>query len=235
MLKLETKVILLVAAAGVCAVTLTGCGDIEAIPPGSVESTWELRPSGCQRADVDTVEVWMTPTGRGSSEPTSFQRSCDSGQLVADGLKPGRYEIRLFGIDGQGRVPFAAGPRKITVFSDQRVTAPHALLTARPASLRASWRFENGRLCGSNGVDEVTVSVYGDEGDLIRTDSFECSRGEARLHNIQPGVHRVEIIGQTGEPTRWAGSEEITFKPARTEGFDAVLKSVESPADTTDG
>jgi hypothetical protein len=211
-----------------------GCGDIEAIPPGSVESTWELRPAGCQAAGVESVEVWLTPTGQGASEPVDFQRACQTGNLVADGIEPGHYELRFFGIDAQGDVPFAAGPTNITVYSDQTNTAPHALLTARPSSLAATWRFKNGRLCGSNGVDRVTVSVYGEQGDLIRTDDFDCTRGEARLHHIPPGDHRVEIIAQTGEPTRWAGSAERAFEPAQTSDFDAILEPVETPAETTD-
>ena len=211
-----------------------GCGDIEAIPSGSVETTWELRPAGCRSADVDSVEVWLTPEGRGPTDPIRAERSCQTGTLVANGIEPGRYQLRLFGVGADGHVPFAAAPQKVTIFPDETVRAPHALLTARPASLQTTWRFKNGRLCGANGVDRVTVSVYGPEGDIIRSEDFACTQGKALVQHIQPGRHRVEVIAQTGEPTRWAGTSEVRFQPARTAGFEAVLESVDAPAETND-
>jgi hypothetical protein len=84
-------------------------------------------------------------------------------------------------------------------------------LTAKPASVEAAWRFDNGRVCGANGVSRVEVAVYDQAFYEIAREQFSCNQGSGVIEGIAAGDFIVEAVGE-GDEAVFRGVAETTLK-----------------------
>lgn len=159
----------------------------ETIIDGSVTLSWQVGSSGCAMSGVDTVEVDIA----GFAE----QVPCTDGQLTLD-VPPGDHSVLLLGLDAGGVARYQASGG-VTVREGEAVTMPTAVLGAIPATLDVSWYFENGRLCGGNGVSDVEIVVF-DNDFIVDSLATSCDDGIERLSDLLAGSYTITVLGRDG-------------------------------------
>lgn len=175
-----------------CVIDGPGLGDPDTTgqPPGDgiVEVSWIVGSSGCALAQVTDIQLTI-----GTYENTY---PCDNGSTRVQ-LPAGDYSLVATGLDADGVARFEATEELVSIFEDETTILPTLRLSALPASLTLFWRFENGSLCGANGVDSIDVALFDNE-QLV--DPFpivvDCDPGEADFDDIAAGSYVVSLLGQ---------------------------------------
>ncbi|MFB6264933.1 MAG: hypothetical protein ABEL76_15120 [Bradymonadaceae bacterium] len=199
-----------------------GCGNsVEPISNGSLLVRWSVRPHGCDRAGVTAVEARLD--SKHSHRVERFDCARDEG--VVENLRPGNYDVVLVGVDESGNPTYDAGPRRATVRGSREAKAPKMRLTARPAGVKVSWRFANGKVCGSNGVDKVRIVLYDEDDYEVASRSLGCQRGQTTLDDVPPGEYLVEVRSGDGAEKTWVGFEKTELERGKTGTAEVVLKS----------
>lgn len=165
---------------------------------GAVEVAWEVGASGCEAAGVATVEVSI-----GDAIGTF---PCSDGGATLE-VPPGDHFVLLDGIDAQGQVRYG-GEGEITVGPGEVVAVPTIVLSALPADLTVTWYFDNGRLCGQNGVELVDVRVFQDD-YVVGEAEAHCDDGEATVEALVAGRYDVSVLARDGQGVATHGATEV--------------------------
>ena len=111
---------------------------------------------------------------------------CEAGEVRFNLLDPGRYEVRVYGLDADGVAIMDSledGPLTADVIGRDTtvVLDPAAMLTAAPARLMMRWQFGFGS-CESAAVGGFTISAWrADGGELLMEADVPCEMpGEGR-------------------------------------------------------
>ena len=171
----------------------------EPLPDGTIIVAWEVGASGCEAAEIDTVEVTI------DGGTSSF--ACGDGTATFD-VPAGVYDIHLDGVDLQGATRYD-GDTEVTVGAGQTVNAPTTVLSALPADLTVTWFFENGRLCSANGVEEVELTVFEDD-FVVDSVVAPCDDGTASLEDLVAGTYDVNLLARdAGGVAQFEGTETV--------------------------
>lgn len=186
----------LIAVALACAVV--SCDeDAVSEDPGGLSLQWRVSPLGCKDSGVQIV----TAEVQGPSAPSQVVFPCDTGRTVIEDLMPGRYTVRLYGVDLSGRATFASAQIDVGV-SPGTITPIESLrLTAKEARLEINWFFENGRLCAQNGVSEVLIGVYDKDAYAIDERTYACGTARGTIEGLQSGSYLIQILGLAPDGT----------------------------------
>jgi hypothetical protein len=202
------------------AVSLSGCGeDVEPLGDGSLALSWQISPHGCESAGVEEVEVRLENAHRNYDE----RFACEAGQAELTQLAPANYKLSIVGIDVNGLATFGADTEKVEVRAEERVDAPHVRLSARPASLEVSWRFDNGKVCGANGVAEVEVALFDEAFYELDRQTFSCDAGVGQLEDIVAGEYLVEAVAESEDGGVYEGMSDVTLKRGDEAEIDVEL------------
>lgn len=189
----------------VAALLSTGCivqhsTGTEPLGPGTVDFTWQVGASGCELSGVTDVEVVV------GSASQVYPCTDGGGTLsVADGS----YDLIAIGYDVDGVPRYSGTEPNVRVYAGGSVSVPTVRLEALPAQLELNWYFENGRLCGSNDVDDVDVVLFKD--DRIELDFVTpCDDGTELVEEVPAGLYTVSILGRDSTGTaRFSGEADI--------------------------
>ena len=177
---------------------------------GSIEVGWEVGAAGCEAAGVETVTVTV------DEQTSSF--ACADGVGSVD-VAPGQYLVTLEGLDADGH-PRYGGEGSVSVGPGEVVTLPTVVLSALPASLTVTWYFENGRLCGSNGVEEVDLRVFEDD-YLVDEVTAGCDDGAATIASLPAGTYDVGLYARDADGVVTFSATEVADLG---KGDDVVLE-----------
>ncbi len=178
--------------------TLVSC-DEDSAPeePGGLALEWRVSPLGCKDSGVQIV----TAEVQGPSAPAQVVFPCDTGRTVIEDLMPGRYNIRLYGVDQSGRATFASTKIDVGVSPGTITPITSLRLTAKEARLEVNWFFENGRLCAQNGVSEVSVGVYDKDAYAIDERTYACGTARGVIDGLQSGSYLIHVLGLAADGT----------------------------------
>ena len=199
------------------------CGEsVEPVGEGRLGLDWNIRPHGCQASGVEKIRADLNFKGGGRKETFS----CQQEKAVIGDLRPANYQVRLYGIDAAGDETFQAGPQRVTVYGGEKNEAPEMHLTGSPSNLSVEWRFANGRVCGSNGVGTVELTLY-DTGDYkVRGHEASCTDGETRLEGLAPGNYLIELRANGGD-TAFSGFSKVRTRRGKTATSEVLLEKVD--------
>lgn len=150
-----------------------------------VEFAWQVGAAGCIDAGVETIEVTMGSVsdvfdcleGRGSIE-----------------VRTGTYDLLLEGLDSKGFARYEGGVADVVVGDGATVPLGTIRLQARTGDLEATWRFEDGRLCGPNGVVELDLALIQNE-RIIEQVITDCADGIELLPGVVAGEYELQALG----------------------------------------
>src|SRR5690554_900960 len=197
------------------------CGEqVEPFGEGALELSWEVSPMGCAASEVDLVEVELANERRSYLE----QYSCTRGSASIEGLAPGSYELTLSSYDAGGAATFESAARAVTIRPERVERVTPVALSARPAELEVSWRFDNGRVCGANGVERIEVAVYDSAFYEMTRRDFVCNRGAGTISDLFAGDYIVRVSGQ-GAEVAYSGDVDVSLKRGQSGEVEAVLQS----------
>jgi hypothetical protein len=177
-------------AAVLAAVASTGCADSEPAPLGTLEVSWTFGPNSCAEAGVDRIAIEL-------DDAIVREADCEDGEAIIEDLEPGSRQLSLTGLDLDGVERFAAVPETVAIVADGIATADDVLLSALPARVDVTWYFTNGRLCSTNAIDEVELSVWRD-GFLEGSTGAACDEGKAAIAGLSSGTFIVELRALDG-------------------------------------
>ena len=206
---------------------LSACSDeVAPFGTGSVALEWAVSPRGCEEAGVMHVEAQLTRTSDTST--TTHRVACSQGTAIIDDLTVGDYQIALQGLDERDRPIFSAPSRELVVRPDtlERLEEP-LRLSAMPSTLQVGWRFEDGRVCGAHGVEQIEVGVF-DESDFeVARARFDCNQGWGQITPIPAGQYTA-VIEALGDQDRvvWAGITEASLVRGGVGQAEAMLAPV---------
>ncbi|RAL23800.1 hypothetical protein DL240_06500 [Lujinxingia litoralis] len=201
---------------------MVGCGEqVEPFGEGALALNWEVSPMGCALSEVAYVEVELANERRSYQE----QYHCGAGEAALEGLAPGSYELKLRGYDPGGAATFESEGRQVTVRPERVESLDVVALKARPAELAVAWRFDNGRVCGANGVDKVEVTLYDLAFYEIASQRFGCNRGEGTIGELYAGDYIVRVSATGAEDARFQGDVRVSLKRGERAQTEAVLGS----------
>lgn len=188
-------------------------------PPGDglLEVSWLVGSSGCELAGVTDVRLEI-----GTLEE-SF--ACDTGAATIQ-LQAGDYSLVATGLDADGAARFEAREDVVSVFEDETSVLPTLRLSALPANLTLFWRFENGSLCGANGVADINVALYTVNQQIVDEfpDIVACDPGEASFTGIPAGEYTVSLLGLDDEARAiFEANEDIELLRGETLPEELVL------------
>ncbi|TDP77573.1 hypothetical protein [Bradymonas sediminis] len=185
-----------------------GCGDpVDALGDGSLQLEWEVNPLGCEGADIERVQVSLQSAYQTYEE--SF-RCTDSGAILS-GIEAGTYELEVSGNNDVGRPIFSVKPRKVTVSAEKLNTTSMIRLTAKPSEVQVVWGFENGLVCGANGVSKLEIAFYDDQSFEHERFRVSCDAGSATAGDLFAGDYIVEVSSVDSE-VKFSGFEEIELE-----------------------
>jgi len=155
---------------------------------GSVEILWQVGASGCDLSGVSTVVV--------ETDEASTTAPCTDGGVILD-LPAGDHAISLWGLDAGGVARYE-GATSVSLREGEAVTIPTVVLGALPATIDVSWYFDNGRLCGGNGVTDVEIVLFDDD-FIVSSLVTPCDDGIERMPNVLAGNYTVSVLARDAE------------------------------------
>lgn len=195
------KLTLALGALGLAA-ALAGCGeDVEPLGDGSLAVSWRVNPLGCKAAGVERVEVKLA---NARNEYVEYF-SCAAGKGVVSDIEPGNYDLTLLGLDKRREAIFSITPRVLTISADKLRTTDVLALSAKPARVKVFWRFDNGLMCGANGVKKVEIALYDDAYFEHHRELLDCAEGLTILDGLVAGNYLVEASARTDDGRDYTG------------------------------
>lgn len=208
-------------AASTAALIFAACGsDVEPVGQGSFDLSWDVSPRGCEAADVEVVELSLTNAHRSYVE----QYDCQDGSATLHGLQSATYDLELIGLDAVGHTTFASDRRVVEIRPERTNTADVVRLTAKPATMRVHWTFENSRVCGANGVERVEVALFDSAYYEVARRTFGCDRGSGVVEGLRAGSYTVEAVAESSEGGVFDGLTETSVKRGASSHVDVVLE-----------
>lgn len=194
----------------------------EGEPAGAAQILWRVNPLGCEAAGVEVIRVILQ--GPTQPPPELLNFACRDEQGLVDVLEMGRYTVTLEGLDQDGDVTFLSPPMGFSVSPQTTTVTPTVRLSARAASLEVAWFFENGRLCSSNEVEQVVLSVFDTDAFLVGEQAFPCDHGVGGLEGLQSGTFWVEVLGlSAGGVTLYRALEQVELKRGQEASLELAL------------
>jgi hypothetical protein len=172
-----------------------GCGSGSAPSPGMMEVSWVIGGSSCVDAAVSEIQVSLYT---GGLVYTTVGAPCQSGSVTIPNLPEGVYAVQVDGYRGATTFPTYTGVVDgIAVRAGAITVAPKVELAEKPGGLDVTWKFENGELCGANGVDQVALTVWDTHSNRIHEETLPCDYLPARMEaeRNQPGRTLYESKG----------------------------------------
>jgi hypothetical protein len=167
---------------------------------GGVDVSWQVGAGGCEAAGVQTIRV--------ETEAESLEAACADGGMSLD-LEAGLHQLWLTGLDDQGRPRYEGEVADVRVVGGEITTVPTVVLQAMPSELTVTWYFDNGRLCGGNGVDEVDLTLFDDD-TIVETLTTPCDDGIEALPPVQSGSYTLSVLGRDGDGRiTWGATQEL--------------------------
>lgn len=181
---------------------------------GVVEVSWQVGASGCEQAGVQEVVVEVGPAS------ASFACDAGGGSLT---VPEGRWPVDAYGLDEKGLERYAGSADGVQVWTDEATTVPTIVLGALPADLTVTWFFENGRLCGGNGVEEVDVTVFDDD-YIVDSLTTACDDGIETLDAVTSGAYTVSVLGRDAQGTaRFGGEVDVELDKGASTTVEIML------------
>ncbi|MEN0062670.1 MAG: hypothetical protein AAGA48_11005 [Myxococcota bacterium] len=193
----------------------------EAFGEGTIEVSWRVGSSGCELAEVTDVQIQI-----GDLERTI---PCTTGETSLQ-LLAGDYALLATGLDASGVARFEAREELVSVFEGETTVVPTLRLSALPATLTLFWKFENGSLCGANGVDSIDIALFNNEQIVapfpIKT---ECSDGEEVFPGIPAGSYVVSMLGlNADDQADFEARQDVTLLRGEEASFELELVALDS-------
>ncbi|HHO54608.1 MAG TPA: hypothetical protein ENK18_27970 [Deltaproteobacteria bacterium] len=206
----------------VAALLSTGCivqqsPGTEDLGPGTVDFTWQVGASGCELSGVTDVEVFVGTV-------SAVYPCTDGGGTLS--VADGSYDLVAVGYDETGAPRYEGTAANVRVYAGGSVSVPTVRLEALPAQLELNWFFENGRLCGSNDVDDVDVVLFKD--DRIELDLVTpCDDGTELIEEVPAGLYTVSILGRDSTGTaRFSGESDVELLKGDFSTVDIQLSEI---------
>lgn len=190
--------------------TETGVDSVD----GQVRVTWRIGTSTCEAAGITEVEIQIGTRSERFACP-------DLAGTVT--VPAGVYGLDAVGYDAEGLPRYGASADDVAVYEGQATTIPTLVLSSLPANVSATWYFDNGRLCGVNGVETVDLSLF-DLADNLKAElQAPCDDGAAFVGQVEAGDYVLVLYGLDLEGTAtWRGQV-----PASVTRGESVVLDVE--------
>ena len=158
---------------------------------GDLEVTWRVGVTNCIEAGLDEVALMLD-----GEEVASF--ACTDGYGAVERLPAGRYAVRLVGRDANGWARYDATPGTVRVEADVATAVPMVVLGALPGDIVVTWYFDNGRMCGANGVADAEVTLFDSE-YVVDSRLVPCDSGMLPLEGLRSGAYQVNVMGRDAQ------------------------------------
>ena len=146
--------------------------EVLAPPAGSLRISWSIAKSTCDLSGLTTVEVAVS-TASGPVDARSV--ACAIGVVTFDSLPAGVYRVDLDGYSPEDPVAqFEAAIASVTVADGVETDASDAVLSPRPGALDVYWRFQDGDLCFSHGIEIVELTVFDKAANVVVEEKLPC-------------------------------------------------------------
>ncbi len=189
--------------------SLIACSEeLESISYGELSAAWQILPSGCEEAGIETISIRFEGTSIDGANPKSELFPCTSLSAQVSEIPVGFYDIYFNGIDGSGKSRYQSSHENILVHPDNTFTLETQLHAAQ-GSIRTQWSFENGQLCGTNGVKDIDVSIFDAHDYLIKDSVFSCTEGFADMGGLKAGEYLIVGFAKGREGQKYRGKSEI--------------------------
>lgn len=176
-------------------------GEDPTVVDGALTVPWQVGAGGCLASGVEEVVVEVGEA--------SASAPCADGQLTLE-VPPGDQVVDLWGLDASGIARYS-GQTTATLREGESITVPTVILGALPATLDVTWYFENGRLCGGNGVVDVEIVIFEDD-FVVDTLLTPCDDGIERMRDLLAGDYTVSVLGRdAGGAVTFSGSTPVTL------------------------
>ena len=181
---------------------------------GVVDVSWRVGASGCDVSGVTDVVVEI-----GSSSKIF---ACTDG-VGSLSVPEGSWSVQAVGLDEDGAERYFGSADKVRVVADEITTVPTLVLGALPAHVTVTWYFENGRLCGGNGVDEVDITVFDDD-YIVDNLTTTCDDGIEALEAVTAGSYTVSVLGRDASGTaRFGGEADVDLGKGESASVEVML------------
>jgi hypothetical protein len=199
------------------ATALAACSTVEPEPlDGTLTVSWQVGTQGCEASGVSDVEVEVDGRLRSAA--------CTQGELSMT-VPAGDHRVSLWGIDAGGVARYE-GSASASVYEGEAVTLPTVVLGGIPAAVDVTWYFENGRLCGGNGVEDVEIVVFDDD-FIVTSLATTCDDGIERLGGLQSGLYTLSVLGRDESGTiQFSGSEMVDVDKGDLAVVEVMLASM---------
>jgi hypothetical protein len=168
---------------------------------GTVTVQWQVGASGCELSGVKDIEIDID--GRVETSP------CAAGAATVP-ASPGRHTVDLYGLDADGVARYA-GSDSVTVYEGEDSPMSTIVLGALPASVDVTWYFENGRLCGGNGVTDVQIVIF-DNDFIVESLETACDDGIERVSDILAGDYTISVLAyDSNGAVAFSGNSDATL------------------------
>ncbi len=185
----------------VLACAVTGC--MAENPSGDLRAVWSIgldepTSASCDEAGIASVELAV----RSGQHDVTEISSCQSGQRTFRQLPVASYTVTISGLDGND-CPIYEGSATNVTPGDPGLPEDVTIALERlptEGTVSVEWMFEDGRLCGTHGVDQVTVTLMSDDVEILTT-FLDCEQGTFETLAVPSGAVDVSITAtQNGTP-----------------------------------
>lgn len=205
-----------------CSGVLMGCGD-DPSGPGELEVSWKTVPRSCEESGVQQVNIQLTK----DEVSTDNLFPCEDGQATVSDVEAAKYSLTAYGLNEDGAQVFISETSSVTVDPESTKTVDQLELTAKPAELRVEWRFDGGAMCNSEGVEEVSVSLFDESSNPIASETFACSEGFYLFEGLTAtGEYLVQAEAEGTDATMFTA--EDTIELGRGEEGELIIYLAES-------
>jgi hypothetical protein len=166
---------------------------------GSLNVNWLIAVGDCEESGVEVLNFRLLENGVDALVPFETAK-CNRGiqgtkeGIKIEGIPAGTYTLVIEGLkaveDEKEKTTIElVGVSENVVITDRQLTSiPPVILTLKTATLRLSWKFSNGKMCGTNGISSVQASLIDDLGNEVMPPTvFACELPTAQ-DGRAPGI-----------------------------------------------
>lgn len=190
---------------------------------GDAEVQWSVGLTGsCSQASLGYVVARLET--RDGILVARQDAACEAGAVLFRDVPVGSYRVRLAGFDDEEVEAYEAQIPELGIREALEPVSAFTRLTPRPGSIDLAWYFSGGRLCAAYGAEEVLVSLYSSDLEIV-TAAFDCDHGAAVLDELVPGPYdvRVDAVDARGVPTHSWVAAGLKLRPGHALTLEAGL------------
>jgi len=204
-----------------------GCAPVaNDLETGTLEVSWTVGPDGCDVAGVTEVGVTLDGALMGSAP-------CEDGSTTLPRIEVGTRSMKLLGLDDEEVERYASDAEQVMILEGKTTVAEEQVLTALTGRVDVTWFFDNGRLCATNEVTDVVISVW-EDGYLAAEKTAPCDDSEASVSGLPGGSYLLDLAALDDDGRTWfVGLGEIDLKKGDRQGVEVRLES--APTSTGGG